>query len=84
MADRHISTKGAEFGVRAAERLVDAICSVAAWLREEHHIPSEAGRAPARWRRALKEERGSELVNNERDHVDHATLLMNTDASLLR
>ena len=34
MADRHVSSKGAEFGVRAAEDVVDAIYSVAAWLRE--------------------------------------------------
>jgi len=31
MADRHVSSDGEEFGVRAAEGLVDAVYSVAAW-----------------------------------------------------
>ena len=35
MADRHVATKGEEFGVRAGESIVDAINSVAIWLREE-------------------------------------------------
>jgi len=56
IADRHLSTNGDEFGVRAAESIVDAIYSVAAWLREEHLIPPDAARAPAQWRKALKEE----------------------------
>src|SRR5678815_3503930 len=56
MADRHVSTNGDEFGVRAGEGIVDAIFSVAAWLREEHLIPPDAARAPAQWRKALKEE----------------------------
>ena len=36
--------------------IVDGICSVAAWLREEHHIPADAARPPAQWRTSLKEE----------------------------
>ena len=44
MADRHAASRGAEFGVRAAEGMVDAIYSVAAWLREEHRIPADAAR----------------------------------------
>lgn len=56
MADRHVSTEGGEFGVRAAEGIVDAIYSVAAWLREEHLILPDAARAPAQWRKLLKEE----------------------------
>jgi len=36
--------------------VVDAIFSVAAWLREEHLIAADAARAPAQWRKALKEE----------------------------
>ena len=44
MDDRHVATKGDEFGVRAAEGIVDAIYSVAAWLREEHLIPPDAAR----------------------------------------
>jgi hypothetical protein len=55
-ADRHVSTRGKEFGTRAAEGIVDAIYSVAAWLREEHRIPPDAARPPAQWRKALKEE----------------------------
>jgi len=56
MADRHAASRGAEFGVRAAEGMVDAIYSVAAWLREEHLIPADAARPPAQWRKSLKEE----------------------------
>jgi len=56
MADRHAASRGAEFGVRAAEGMVDAIYSVAAWLREEHRIPADAARPPAQWRKSLKEE----------------------------
>ena len=56
MADWHVSSKGREYGVRAAEGVVDAIFSVAAWLREEHLIAADAARAPAQWRKALKEE----------------------------
>jgi hypothetical protein len=55
MADRHAASRGAEFGVRAAEGMVDAIYSVAAWLRE-HRIPADAARPPAQWRKSLKEE----------------------------
>jgi hypothetical protein len=32
--------------VRAAEQIIDALYSVAAWLREEHHIPADAARPP--------------------------------------
>ncbi len=56
MADRYTQTGGKEFGVRAAEQMVDAIYSVAAWLREEHQIPSDAARPPKHWRKKLKEE----------------------------
>jgi hypothetical protein len=56
MADRHVSSQGKEFGVRAAEGVVDAIYSVAAWLREEQHISQDAARPPHQWRKALKEE----------------------------
>jgi hypothetical protein len=56
MADRHVSSNGHEFGVRAAEGVVDAIYSVAAWLREEQLLPPDAARAPTQWRKTLKEE----------------------------
>ena len=56
MADRHVSSKGRDFGVRAAEGVVDAIYSVSAWLREEHLIAPDTARPPAQWRKALKEE----------------------------
>ncbi len=56
MADRHVASRGKEFGVRAAEGTVDAIYSVAAWLREEHLIPADAARPPAQWRKSLKDE----------------------------
>jgi hypothetical protein len=58
MADRHLSSKGEEFGVRAAEGVVDAIYSVAAWLREEHFLPVDVAQPPAQWRKALREEWG--------------------------
>ena len=35
--------------------MIDAIYSVAAWLREEQHIPPDAARPPQEWRKALKE-----------------------------
>ena len=56
LADRHAASRGAELGVRAAEGIVDAIYSVAAWLHEEHLIPADAARPPAQWRKSLKEE----------------------------
>lgn len=56
MADRHLASNGEEFGVRAAEGVIDAIYSVSAWLREEHLIAPDTARAPAQWRKALKEE----------------------------
>ena len=56
MADRHVASKGAEFGGRAAEGVVDAIYRVAAWLRGEQRIPPDAASARAQWRKALKEE----------------------------
>jgi hypothetical protein len=56
LADRHVEARGKEYGVRAAEGIVDAIYSVAAWLREEHHIPVDAAHPPREWRKKLKEE----------------------------
>ena len=56
MADRNVLAGGKEFGVRAAEQIVDAVYSVAAWLREEHRIPSDVARPPKQWRKMLKEE----------------------------
>jgi hypothetical protein len=54
--DRYVRARGQEFGPRAAENFVDAIYSVAAWLRAEHHIPSDAARPPELWRKRLKDE----------------------------
>jgi hypothetical protein len=56
MADAYVRTEGKEFGVRAAEMMIDSLFSVAAWLREESRIPSDAARPPENWRRRLKEE----------------------------
>ena len=56
MADRFVVAGGREFGVRAAEGVIDALYSVAAWLRDEQRIPSDAARPPDQWRKALKEE----------------------------
>jgi len=56
MADRYVASEGDEFGLRVTERLVDAIFSVASWLREENRIPADASRPPERWRKRLKEE----------------------------
>jgi hypothetical protein len=44
------AVSAAEFGVRAAEGIADAIYSVAAWLREEHLIPADA--TTRRWMRS--------------------------------
>lgn len=56
MADAYVRTEGKEFGVRAAEMMIDSILSIAAWLREESRIPPDAARSPDGWRRRLKEE----------------------------
>ena len=56
LADRHVEARGKEYGVRAAEGIVDAIYSVAAWLREEHHIPVDAAHPSRQWRKKLKDE----------------------------
>jgi hypothetical protein len=56
MADRYVQSEGEEFGLRVAEQIVDAVFSVASWLREENRIPSDAARPPDRWRKRLKEE----------------------------
>ena len=56
MADAYVRTEGKEFGVRAAEMMIDSILSIAAWLREESRIPPDAARSPEGWRRRLKEE----------------------------
>ena len=56
MADRYVRTNGREFGIRVAEQLVDAIYSVASWLREESHIAPDAARPPDGWRKRLREE----------------------------
>lgn len=45
MADRHLASNGEEFGVRAAEGVIDAIYSVSARLREEHLIAPDTARA---------------------------------------
>jgi len=69
MADRHVSTNGDEFGVRAAEGIVDAIYSVAAWLREERLIPPDATRAPHNGGRPSKRSGLSERANGGRDRT---------------
>ena len=56
MASRYLETEGREFGLRAAEGIIDALYSVASWLREEDHIPSDAARPAHHWRKRLKEE----------------------------
>jgi hypothetical protein len=56
MGTRHLASDRKDFGPRAAELLVDAIYSVAAWLRAEDKIPATAAIAPARWRERLHSE----------------------------
>ena len=56
MADRHMATRGEEFGVRAAEGVIDSLYSVAAWFREEQRITADTPRPPTQWRKAMKEE----------------------------
>lgn len=56
MADHYVRTEGREYGVRVAEQIVDAIFSVASWLREDSHIAPDAARPPDGWRKRLREE----------------------------
>lgn len=56
MADAYLRTEAREFGVRAAEMIVDSLYSVASWLREESRIAPDAARRPDGWRRRLKAE----------------------------
>ena len=56
MAARYLETEGREFGLRAAEGIIDALYSVASWLREEDHIPPDAAHPAHHWRKRLKEE----------------------------
>ena len=53
MASRYLETEGREFGLRAAEGIIDALYSVASWLREEQHIPSDAAHPAHHWRKRL-------------------------------
>jgi hypothetical protein len=56
MAARYLETQRREFGLRAAEGIIDALYSVASWLREEQHIPSDAAHPAHHWRKRLKDE----------------------------
>ena len=56
MAARYLETERREFGLRAAEGIIDALYSVASWLREEDHIPPDAAHPAHHWRKRLKEE----------------------------
>lgn len=56
MADKYVRTDGREFGIRVSEQIVDAIFSVASWLREESHIAPDVARPPDGWRKRLREE----------------------------
>jgi hypothetical protein len=56
MAARYLETERQEFGPRAAEGIIDALYSVASWLREEGHIPPNAAQPAQHWRTRLKEE----------------------------
>jgi hypothetical protein len=69
MADRYVQSEGDEFGIRIAEQVVDAIFSVASWLREENRILADAARPPERWRKRLKEE--WELRTGEQPRKPH-------------
>ena len=56
MADHYVRTEGREFGIRVAEQIVDALFSVASWLREESHIAPDVARPPDAWRKRLRDE----------------------------
>src|SRR5205823_4285890 len=56
MADHYVRTEGREFGIRIAEQIVDAIYSVASWLREESHIAPDVARPPDAWRKRFRDE----------------------------
>jgi hypothetical protein len=69
MADHHVRTDGREFGIRVAEQIVDALFSVASWLREESHIAPEVARPPDGWRKRLRDEWAQRT--NEQPHRPH-------------
>jgi hypothetical protein len=54
MAKRYLASKGEQFGMRIAEVLIDAIYSVAAFLREDGRIPLTVCRRPDKWRQQLR------------------------------
>ena len=56
MADAYVRTDGREFGIRVAEQIVDALYSVASWLREESHIAPDVARPLDSWRKRLRDE----------------------------
>lgn len=56
MADAYVRTDGREFGIRVAEQIVDALFSVASWLREESHIAPDVARPLDSWRKRLRDE----------------------------
>lgn len=71
LADLHLASGGTEFGVRAAEGIIDSIYSVAAWLRAEQRIPADAARPPDEWRKALKDE-WAQRAGGARGWPDHS------------
>lgn len=46
---------GGHSGLRGAEVVMQRLAAVASWLREEQHIPGDAGHAPKNWRVELRE-----------------------------
>jgi hypothetical protein len=53
LADAYRRSGGKRYGPRVAEQMVDAIYTVASWLREEQRIPTNAALHPPGWRKRL-------------------------------
>jgi hypothetical protein len=56
VAHRYAHSGHQDFGLRAAERLVEALYAVASWLRDEQFLPPDAARPSTHWRERLRTE----------------------------
>ena len=54
MAKRYLASNGDQYGMRIAEVLIDAIYTVATFLRQDGKIPLTVGIRPDKWRQQLR------------------------------
>jgi hypothetical protein len=73
MARRYLASNGRQFGMRKAEVLIDAIYTVAAFLRQEGHIAPTAAVPLDKWRDTLRlewtEETGQRRTRKQPRHT---------------